>query len=187
MKLVEADAEGPAESSEAIARPTPPRPERRRVMVSLGFTIAILVGTVVTIYAVFPARHDHLATAAVEEHRKDGDFELTRPAPAELRAWSLALLGGSAPLPAPTADVVTVGARRLTLLKQPVAVVRYRIGSDDVTFLVERLRDAGQRRLSRREDDLRVEAWRLALWTCAAVGPEASAATWMPRVGVPAR
>jgi len=52
MKLVEAESTGPVEGDAALV--TPPRPPHRRVSVSLVFTLTVLVGTVVTIYAMFP-------------------------------------------------------------------------------------------------------------------------------------
>ena len=60
MKLIEAESTGPVEGDEALV--TPPRPPRRRVSVSLLFTLTVLIGTVVTIYAMFPARHNVLMT-----------------------------------------------------------------------------------------------------------------------------
>ena len=58
MKVVEAEVTGPVEGEDAIV--TPPRPLHRRVSVSLLFTLSVLIGTVVTSYTVFPARHNVL-------------------------------------------------------------------------------------------------------------------------------
>lgn len=185
MKLVEADAEGPPGEEDAVARPTPPRPERRRVVVSLGFTVAVLVGTVFTIYAVFPARHNYLVTAALEEHRRDAPWQLEAPAPAELRAWTLGFLDLAAPLPEASADIVAVGARRVELLNRPAAVVRYRIEGGEVTMVVQRARDLAARRVSRVDGRDRVVSWRRGAWSVAAVGPEVSAEVWTARVGAP--
>jgi len=68
MKLVEAESTGPVEGDAALV--TPPRPPHRRVSVSLLFTLTVLIGTVVTIYAVFPARHNLLLTQAIARHRE---------------------------------------------------------------------------------------------------------------------
>jgi hypothetical protein len=185
MKLVEADAEGPEIAGGDVVRPTPPRPERRRVVVSLGFTIAVLIGTVVTIYTVFPARHDHLAAAALEAHHQvDTGYQLIAPGPAELRGWTVALLGEAPPVPAPSNDVKILGARPLTLLKRPAAVLRYRIGGNEVTLLVQRTRVTAHR-ATRHEGIERAETWHRGVWTYVAVGPEATASTWERRVGVP--
>ena len=75
MKLVEAEAEGPIEGETAIV--TPPRPPHRRVSVSLLFTLTVLIGTVVAIYLMFPARHNVLLTEAIAQP------------PATEQAWDL--------------------------------------------------------------------------------------------------
>jgi hypothetical protein len=184
MKLVEADAEGPQIAESDVARPTPPRPERRRVVVSLGFTLAVLIGTVVTIYTVFPERHDHLATAALESHRAgDTDWQLEAPGAAELRGWTLALLEQAPPLPALGDDLSVLGARPVELLKRPAAVIRYRIGSDEVTLVVQRTRI--EHRAERQDGDELVTVWQRGAWTYGAVGPHATRSSWAPRVGAP--
>jgi hypothetical protein len=184
MKLVEADAEGPQVAEDEAPRPTPPRPERRRVMVSLGFTVAVLLGTVVTIYAVFPARHNYLATAAIDAHHEVATWQVAQPTTDMLRVWALGILGDEVPLPAAAPDLVVVGARRIELLNRPAAVVRYQIGGSDVTMVIQRARDPAARRVSRTEGGDHVESWRTGKWSIAAAGPDATAAAWAPRVGV---
>src|SRR4051794_7529696 len=98
MKLVEAESTGPVEGDDALV--TPPRLPHRRVSVSLVFTLTVLVGTVVTIYAMFPARSDVLVTEAIERHRDaHPKWDLVTPGPAELRAWAIGVVGRGAPLP----------------------------------------------------------------------------------------
>lgn len=182
MRLVDPELEGPPEVEEALPHPTPPRPEHRRVYVSFLFTLAVLVGTVVTVYTVFPARHNVVVTAAVEEHRRsDQPWQLTRPAPEQLATWALGVLGGDAPLPA--GDVI--GARSVEVLKRPAAVIRYRVGAAEVTLFVQRARDMPPRRVRKDDGDDHVEGWRAKKWTFVAVGPAASADAWKAALGVP--
>jgi hypothetical protein len=185
MKLVEADAEGPQVAEDEAPRPTPPRPERRRVVVSLGLTVGVLLGTVVTIYAVFPARRNYMATAATEAHHETATWEVARPTADMLRVWALGALGTEPPLPPASADVVAIGARRVELLNRPAAVVRYQVGTSDVTLIIQRTRDPAARRVSRTENGDHVESWRKGKWSIAAVGPDATADDWAPRMGAP--
>ena len=152
-------------------------------MVSLGFTVAVLLGTVVTIYAVFPARHNYLATAATEAHHASDGWQVAAPTTDMLRVWALGILGEEVPLPAAAPDLAVVGARRVELLNRPAAVIRYRIADSDVTMVIQRSRDPGARRVSRSEGGDHVESWRRGKWSIAAVGPDATAAAWAPRVG----
>src|SRR6476469_3626942 len=110
MHLIEAEATGPIEGDTPLV--TPPRPPHRRVSVSLLFTLTVLIGTVVAIYLVFPARHNRLMTEAIEHHRDPAPaWDLTAPTAPELRAWSIGLLGKEPPLPAAGAKIL--GAARL--------------------------------------------------------------------------
>jgi hypothetical protein len=182
VKIVEPEVLGPPEVEEAPPHPTPPRPEHRRVYVSFLFTLAVLVGTVVTVYTVFPARHNVVVTAAVSEHRRsDATWQLPAPRPEQLASWSLGVLGGEAPLPA--GDVV--GARAIDIVNRHAAVIGYKVGGAEVTLLVQRARDMPPRRVSKDDGDDHVEAWRVQKWTFVAVGPAASAATWKAALGVP--
>src|SRR5215210_7768959 len=86
MKLVEPEAEGPIEGEEPIV--TAPRPPHRRVSVSFLFTLTVLIGTVVAIYVVFPARHNLILTEAIEQHREtEVQWDIAAPSAAELRLW----------------------------------------------------------------------------------------------------
>jgi len=185
MKLVDADTERP-EDEEEVARPTPPRPERRRVVVSLGLTIAVLAGTVVTIYSVFPERHNQLVSRAVESHQRgEPHWQLEAPSPGELDAWAVALLGDGVPVPRPAGGSALIGARPVEIVNRAAGLVRYRIGGSEVTFAVMRSPVIAARRVSRRAGDLQIEAWRLGPWSCVAVGPAATSAEWRPAVGAP--
>src|SRR5690348_1884298 len=111
MHLVEAEAVGPIEGDDALV--TPPRPPHRRVSVSLLFTLSVLTGTVVAIYLLLPARHDVIVTEAIAHHADAGSWDLENPTPAELRAWSIGVVGKGAPLPSDSVKVI--GAKRLDI------------------------------------------------------------------------
>ncbi len=66
MELVETEIEGP----QIEEQPTlPPRPERRRVSVSLAFTILVLVTTVVGVYKTYPGVATELVGLTAKYHR----------------------------------------------------------------------------------------------------------------------
>lgn len=179
MKLVEAESTGPVEGDAALV--TPPRPPRRRVSVSLVFTLTVLVGTVVTIYVVFPARHDVLMAEAIARHR-DGNpsWDLAAPSAGELRAWMIGVVGRGAPLPGEgaAATPAVVGARRLEIQNRAVALIRLRVGGDVVTYLVQHARGIAPERSERVDGALRAVAWRKGPFTLVAVGADATAASW---------
>lgn len=182
MKLVEAEATGPVEGDDALV--TPPRPPHRRVSVSLLFTLAVLTGTVVAIYLAFPARHNVLVTEAIERHRDPPPvWDLAAPAPRELRAWAIGAAGQGVPLPSPR--IAIVGARRLELFHRGAALIRLRVGKDEVTYLTQHSRGLAPEHLDQRDGDLRAVAWRSGLFACVAVGPAASSAQWLPALAPP--
>jgi hypothetical protein len=176
MKVVEAEITGPVEGEDAVV--TAPRPLHRRVSVSLVLTLSVLIGTVVTIYTVFPARHGVLMSEAVERHRTPPAWDLAAPAPAELRAWAIGVVGTGVPLP--PGDLPVIGARRIELLKRRVALIRVRVGTDDVTYAVQLSRSASPEHGDRVDGDLRAVSWHQGKFTCVAVGPDRTASTWMP-------
>jgi hypothetical protein len=179
MKLVEAESTGPVEGDAALV--TPPRLPHRRVSVSLLFTLTVLVGTVVTIYVMFPARHNVLMTEAIAYHREaNPTWDLVAPNPAELRAWVIGVVGKDVPLPGEGTPVtVTIlGARRLGILNRAAAVIRVRIGGDEVTYLVQHARGIAPDRSERQDGTLRAVAWRKGTLTLVAVGDDATAASW---------
>lgn len=181
MKLVEAESTGPVEGDAALV--TAPRPPRRRVSVSLVFTLTVLVGTVVTIYAVFPVRHDVLMTEAIARHRdRNPRWDLLAPSADELRGWILGVVGRGAPLPGEgaAATPVVVGARRLDILNRPAALIGLRIDGDDVTYLVQHARGIAPERSERVDGSLRAVAWRKGPFTIVAVGPDPAEASWRP-------
>ena len=151
MHLVEPEEVGPIEGDAALV--TPPRPPHRRVSVSLLFTLSVLIGTVVTIYLVLPARHNVLLTSALDYHRdSNGTWELLTPTTAELRAWAL---------------------------DRDAALVRLQIGGNLVTYLVQSSRGIAPKRITQNDGDLRALYWRRGKFNCVAVGPDASAQTWL--------
>ncbi len=175
MNLVEAEATGPVEGDAPLV--TPPRPPHRRVSVSLLFTLTVLVGTVVAIYLRFPARHNQLMTEAMASHAEpDPSWDLVAPTPIELRAWAIGVVGKDPPLPAPTAKIV--GARRVTIFSRDAAVIGTEIGSDRVTYFVQRAQGMAPEHAERDDGDVQGVSWRKGPYTCIAVGPAASVKTW---------
>ncbi len=177
MNLVEAEQVGPIEGEDAIV--TPPRPPHRRVSVSIVFTLTVLIGTVVAIYTLFPARHNVLVTEAIERHREPpASWDLTQPSEPELRAWALGVGGKGVPLPAPS--VTIVGAKRLELFDRGAALIRVKAGDDEVTYLVQRAHGILPEDYQRTDGDLRAIAWTKGPFSCVAVGPQASVKSWLP-------
>jgi hypothetical protein len=177
MKLVEAEAVGPVEGEDAVI--TPPRPPHRRVSVSLLFTLAVLVGTVVAIYQVFPARHNVLVTEAIDRHRDPPQaWDLATPSTGELRAWALGVGGKGVPLPDVSATVL--GARRVELFDRGAALIRTRVGADEVTYIVQRARRIFPEDYHRTDGDLHAVAWTKGPFACVAVGPDATLSAWLP-------
>jgi hypothetical protein len=186
MKLIEAESTGPVEGDDVLV--TPPRPPRRRVSVSLLFTLTVLVGTVVTIYAMFPARNNLLMTEAIERHREASPtWDLTAPNPAELRAWMIGVVGKGAPLPGEgtLTPPAILGARRLDILKRAAALIRVRVAGDDVTYLVQHARGIGPEHSERQDGVLRAVSWRKGPFTIVAVGADTTAASWRPALHAP--
>jgi len=179
MKLVEAEAEGPIEGEDAVV--TPPRPPHRRVSISLLFTLTVLIGTVVAIYLVFPARHNVLLTEAIAQHQREQAWDLATPSLAELRAWSIAVVGKDAPLPA----VTPVGARDLEILDRRAALMRIAVDGDEVTYLVQHARGIAPARTVRTDGDLLAVAWRRGKFSCVVVGPKATSKAWLAPFAAP--
>lgn len=175
MHLVEAEEVGPVEGDAPLV--TPPRPPHRRVSVSLLFTMTVLIGTVVAIYVTFPARNNVLVTESLAQHRKaDQSWDLPSPSPSELRAWVIGIAGKDAPMPPLTLTVR--GARRLEVLNRDAAMMRLTVGPDEVTYVVQHARGIAPESTDRKEGDLRAIAWKRGPFTCVAVGPDATVATW---------
>ncbi len=180
MKLVEAEAEGPIEGDDALI--TPPRPPHRRVSISLLVTLTVLIGTVVTIYTVFPARHQFLLTEAIERHRETpATWDLDAPTPVQLRVWALGVL--SADVPLPDAKVTILGARRIDVLDRRAALIRLEIDGQPVTYLVQHANGIAPELTERIDGDLRAVAWQKDAFMCVAVGRDASAASWLRAFG----
>lgn len=168
MKLIEAEADGPVEVEGEAAVVTPPRPPHRRVSISLVFTLTILIGTVVAIYTVFPARNNALLTEAIARHREPQTWELAAPTAGELRAWAIGVVGPDVPLPA--LDRV-IGARPIEILDRRAALVRYAVGSDERTALIQHARGIAPAHSERDESGLRAVAVRRGTWVTVTVAP----------------
>lgn len=173
MKLVEADAEGPSGEEPIV---TPPRPEKRRVSISLVFTLSVLIATVVTIYMVFPARNNELLTTALTEHAAAPTWDLTSPSEPELRAWMLGAVGRGAPLPA---GLHPSGAAQVWVLRRATAVLRYPHPDGDFTYVVQHVRSASPRSSERKAEGFRAVQWREGDWLIVTVGPDNSNASWL--------
>ena len=174
MNLVEAESVGPVEGDAPLV--TPPRPPHRRVSVSLVFTLTVLIGTVVTIYMTFPARNNVLVTEAIAQHRVAQTWDLTDPTAPEARAWAIGIAGRDVPLP--LASTTINGARRIEILNRDAALMRLKVGADDVTYLIQRGRGVAPNSTDRKDGDLHAIAWRRGTFTCVAVGPAATLSTW---------
>ena len=177
MNLVEAEATGPVEGDDPIV--TPPRPRHRRVSVSLVLTLSVLIGLVVAIYQVFPARHNELAQQALARHREPPAWDLPAPSPDQLQAFLIGAAGKGAPLP--KADAI--GASRIDVLDRHAALIRFKIGSDEISYVVGHAARIAPEHTEDHDGDLRVVAWEHGPFVFAAVGPDATAATWLPIVG----
>jgi hypothetical protein len=190
VKLIETDADRPEDEVEPALVSTPPRPEKRSAYASLIFTAAVLVGTVVAIYSVFPARKDETVFAALRDHRAvDPDWHLSAPSRLELDAWAGGVLGARPPLPEAGADLTVLGAHPVDIRHRPGVYVRFALAGAgtpyQVSYVVQHAHDAPAGRTSRHDGADVVESWRDGEWTCIAVGPAASAEIWKPRLGVP--
>lgn len=169
MKLVEADAEGPSGEEPIV---TPPRPEKRRVSISLLFTLSVLIATVVSIYVVFPARNNELVTEALARHAEPPAWELTAPSDAELRAWVLAKVGKGAPLPD---GLAAIGAASIEVARRPTALVRYQVPGGEFTYVLQPVHSASPRTTERTDDGLRAALWREGKWLVVGVGKDGEA------------
>ena len=176
MHLVEPEEVGPIEGDDP--RITPPRPPHRRVSVSLVFTLSMLVAVVATIYLVLPARHNALATVAIEQHRaQDLAWDLDAPSVVELRAWAVGVVGKGVPLPDDTTKVI--GARRIDVLHRPAAVMRLEIGGQPITYVVQNAHGITPHHYEQDDGDIHATTWRRGKFTCVAVGPKDSRTSWL--------
>ncbi len=179
MKLIESDAEGP-KVEESIT--TAPRPEKRRVSISLLFTLTVLTGTVVTIYTLLPARNQVLVTEALAGHRRDiKSFDVVGPTAGELQAWTTGALGKQTPLFA-VPGAVPLAAGVITIHRRNASIVRYRVGADDVTVLMQHAKGWSPESAERDDGDLHASLKRVGRWTVVTVGAKATMATWLPHV-----
>jgi hypothetical protein len=181
MKLVEAEAEGPVEGEAAVV--TPPRPPHRRVSVSLVFTLSVLIGTVVTIYLVFDARHNVMLTEVLVQHRAAASWDLEAPTPDRLDAWGVGVFGDR--LPMPPKSIPVVGARKIEVLNRNTAVIRLKIGADEVTYMVQHAKGIVPEQTERGDGDLRAVQWLSGVFICAAAGPDASSKMWRAALHAP--
>lgn len=179
MKLVEPEAEGPIEGEEPTV--TPPRPPHRRVSVSFIFTLTVLVGTVVAIYMIFPARHNLLLTEAMDAHREaDPQWDLVAPPFNEMRTWAIGVAGKGVPLPPDGAKIVA--ARQINIHDRRAAIVRFSLGTDELTLLVQHGRGIPPKRNERTDGDLHAVSWKTGKFTSVVVGPSATKDVWIPQV-----
>ncbi|HUS28025.1 MAG TPA: hypothetical protein VMZ53_05935 [Kofleriaceae bacterium] len=143
---------------------------------SFLFTMSILIGTVVAIYMLLPARDGLLITEAISKHRDSGPWEIENPSNETLRGWAIAVVGKEAPLPPAGSHVI--GARQLTILKRRAALIRLQLGDDQVTYLVQHARGIMPDHSSRTDGELRAEQRKRGKFTIVGVGPAATDKTW---------
>lgn len=187
MKLVETETEGPVRLQTEDGPPTKPRPEHRRVYVSLVLTLGVLIGTVVAVYVFIPERANlRLQTAVAQHEATPQSFELTAPSPAELNAWSLGLLGKDVPWPKPSDGLTIVGARSLEILRRPAGYVRFAVGAPaaatQVSLVVMKAHDTPPRTARETVGNLLVLSWRNGKWTMIAIGEAATEAQWLSAI-----
>jgi hypothetical protein len=183
VKIHITDADRPEDELDPPPVVTPPVPEKRSAYASLIFTACVLIGTVVAIYTVFPARKNETINAALRNHRApDPAWSLTAPAHDALVAWATGVLGDEPPLPD---GMSVVGARALEIRHRRAIYVRYSLGDAHVSYVVQHAADAPADRTQRKDGPDLIEAWHDSGWTIIAIGPDASADDWKPRVGVP--
>lgn len=180
MKLVETEL--PHGDEEVAEVPRPPRPERRRVYVSLLLTLGVLAATVAAVYTAFPKRNNEVVTEALEAHRKRGPFQMEKPSPAELKAWTVGVVGGSVPWPD---DLEVIGTWQIRILRRPAALVRLSVGGAEVTLMAVRAWDAPPRKYRRHDGEELAISWRRGPWTLVAVGPAALEDRWKASLHVP--
>jgi len=181
MKLIESDAEGPIVEESTT---TPPRPEKRRVSISLLFTLAVLVGTVVTIYTLLPARNQILVTEAFAGHRRDRTtFDVVGPTGGELQAWTTGALGKQVPMFA-MPGAAPLAAAVITIHRRNASLVRSRVGTEEFTVLMQHAQGWAPESAERDDGELHASLKRVGPWTVVTVGLKATMATWLPMVHV---
>ena len=141
-------------------------------------TLSVLVGLVVTIYSVFPARHNVFAVHAIAVHREPPAWDLAAPSAETLRAWALGAAGKGAPVPA----LPVIGAARIEVLDRQAAAMRVRADGDEVTYVVGHAGRIAPEHAELRDGDLRAVTWPHGAFICVAVGPDATADRWVAAV-----
>lgn len=175
MHLVEAEATGPVEGEDPVV--TPPRPPHRRVSVSLLFTLTVLIGTVVAIYLGFPPRHHVLMTEAIAQHREPAPaWDLAQPSDVQLAAFVSGVVGGGKAVPLPAGPVD--GVRRIEVLNKPTAVIRFHVGAEAVTYIVQRAGSVGPDATERTDDELRAITWQTGAFRFVLVGGDRTVDSW---------
>ena len=151
MHLVEPEEVGPIEGDD------PNGSHRRGPRIGgsrcrLLFTLSVLVGVVVTIYVVLPARRND----ALRPRRSSGMADAGRvmgsrsptmgPSSARGRSASSARMCRCRPL-----ATSVIGARRVRVLKREAAMMRLQIGNDQVTYFVQLTRGVTHERDNKRQ------------------------------------
>ncbi len=183
MKLVEPEFAIAADVDVDAEHPAPPRPEKRRVHLSLVATLFVLAATIVTVYVVFPKRVGAMREAALEIHAEFGEFDIEAPSQTELEAWSVGLVGVGVPWPSLGGRIV--GARGTRVLNRQVAAVRYLLDEQPVTLIAVRAVDAPPRTRRTERDGVFCISYRRGHWTLVAAGPASSSKRWLYMLGAP--
>jgi hypothetical protein len=82
------------------------------------------------------------------------------------------------PAPLPPAAATVLGARRIEVLKRPVAVTALQLGPDRLTYVVQHPHGIPPRSDARTESGLHAITFQRGAFTCVVVGPAATQATW---------
>ena len=147
-------------------------------MKTAAFTLAGLVGLAVAIYAVFPARDHVLITAAIAAERDPAPrWLLTEPTLTDLATYMKTRFGDA---PFPIRPDHVVGLQQISVLDRDAVIVRYEIAGEPVTYAVQRTRGIAPDAVERVDRELRAVGWRIGDFTVAAVGRDATRATWLP-------
>ena len=124
-------------------------------------------------------------SVAAAQHRSAGAFDVERPSPGELRAWTVGVMGEPVPWPEGGGGLEVLGARSLRIFRRSAALVRYQFAGSALTLLVQRAHETPPRTHRRRDGDDYVVSWRHGPFTFVAVGPAVSADEWRPLLGAP--
>lgn len=178
MKLVETDVTH--EEDVFSESRTQPRPEHRRVYVSLLLTFSVLATTVGVVYGVFPQREKELIHAVVAFHTAPpSEFALSGVSDTKLSGWVESTMTASVSLPSTSENFKLFGARTVSISRKPVIHVNYRLKGYTVSLFVLRSRGALPREFHEYETEWAIRSWRDGRFTLIGVGPRENQSEWL--------